>query len=369
MNMLSRRKRLGHLIRNSLVFSLVLLATSVLVTPVRQVYAAPHHTNATCSLQNPIVSPGADPSVWYANNQYYLVQSNENAPNTISIRAASTLSGLASANNTTIWTAPSGTDYSTQIWAPEIEYLNGQWIVYFAAARDMGSFDASNTTHRIYAITANTNDPLGGWSFFGEVEDPTNEWAIDPTVFNYNNTWYELWSGTPPGNGGAAPQQIYIAQMSDPLHVSDAYRKLIANPDQTWETSVQAIEEGPEAFISPNNTLTIVYSANASWTSSYNLGELVYNGGDMGTYKSYTKMGPVFSSGGGVYGPGHVSLPVPGANGASWLVYHAKTVQSNGWDDRKIFAQPSSWKSDGTPDFGDGPRGYTSFDESTQQAC
>lgn len=357
-----RQRRLSSLTLYRLAACLVLLTVFLLVSPVRQAFAA-------CSLQNPIVSPGEDPSVWYANGLYYLVQASGSDGNTISLRAASNLSGLGSAANTTIWTAPSGTDYSAQVWAPEIEYLNGQWIIYFAAARDTGNFNDTNNTHRIYAITANGSDPFGAWSFFGKVQDSSNEWAIDPTVFSYNGNWYELWSGTPPGNGGNAPQQIYIARMSDPLHVADQYRRLIANPDQSWETSVRAIEEGPEAFIGPNNKLTIVYSANASWTSSYNLGELIYNGGDIGYYASYAKVGPVFSSGGGVYGPGHNSLPVPGPNGNNWLVYHAKTLQSDGWDDRKIFAQPQTWNSDGTPNFGNGPAGYTSFDEATQQSC
>jgi GH43 family beta-xylosidase len=340
--------------KTGLVFCLILVAVPVFfMGKASSAYAA-------CTLQNPIVSPGQDPSIWYANGLYYLVQSENGG---IWLRAASTLGGLASGRHQQIWAPPAGTSYSQEIWGPEIEYLNGQWIIYFAAD------DGNNNNHRIYAIIANSNDPMGSWSFFGKVEDPTNEWAIDPTVFYYNNNWYELWSGTPPGNGGSAPQQIYIAHMSDPLHVDEPYRKLIANPDQTWETSVQAIEEGPEAFIGPNNKLTIVYSANASWTSSYNLGELIYNGGDMGYYASYTKVGSIFSSGGGVYGPGHLSLPVPGTNGGYWMVYHAKTVASDGWGDRKIFAQPQTWNSDGTPNFGGGPRGYPSFDESTYQAC
>lgn len=63
--------------------------------------------------------------------------------------------------------------------------------------------------------------------------------------------------------------------MSGPPHINQDYRRLLANPDQAWETSVQAIEEGPEACIGPNNKLTILYSANASWTTAYVTGELV----------------------------------------------------------------------------------------------
>jgi GH43 family beta-xylosidase len=355
-------KHLPDVVRYGL--SAIFIMSTLLVSSAA--FAKTHVAQAACSLHNPLVSQGQDPSIWYANGLYYLVQSDGRS---IWIRAASSLGALSNAQNIQVWSPPAGTSYSAEVWAPEIEYLNGQWIIYFAAARDMGGDPATNNTHRIYAITATSNNPLGSWSFFGEVEDPTNEWAIDPTVFFYNSNWYELWSGTPPGNGGSAPQQIYIAHMRDPLHVDDAYRKLIANPDQPWETSVQAIEEGPEAFIGPNNTLTIVYSANASWTSSYNLGDLVYHGGDMEYYASYTKIGPVFSSGAGVYGPGHISLPVPGTHGGNWLVYHAKTSSANGWNDRAIFAQPQTWNSDGTPNFGNGPAGYTSFDETTQQAC
>jgi len=353
------RPRFRPLARGLVVTALVFFSLTPVIGPLQR-------AGASCSLRNPIVS-GADPSVWYANGLYYLVQSDGNS--SINLRAASTLGGLGAATARTIWTAPSGTDHSTEIWAPEIEYLTGRWIIYFAAATNEGGDPATNNTHRIFAITANTSNPLGAWTFFGKVEDSTNAWAIDPTVFYYNSSWWMLWSGTPPGNGGSPPQQIYIAHMSDPLHVNQDYRRLIANPDQSWETSVQAIEEGPEAFIGPNNKLTILYNANASWTTSYALGELVYNGADMTTYTSYTKRGPVFTSGGGVYGPGGDSLVVPGTYGGNWLVYHAKTVTSNGWGDRKIFAEPQTWNADGTPHFSSTAAGYTSFDESTGQAC
>ncbi|WP_169795880.1 family 43 glycosylhydrolase [Curtobacterium ammoniigenes] len=319
----------------------------------------------TCTLSNPI-TPGADPSVWYRNGLYYLVQSD--GARSINIRSSSTINGLGTATPRTIWTSPTGTDHSAETWAPELEYLNGQWIIYFAAATDEGGDPATNNTHRIFAITANTQDPSGSWSFFGKITDSTNQWSIDPTVFFYNSNWYMLWSGTPTGNGGNPPQQIYIAHMSDPLHIDQDYRRLIANPDQTWETSVQAIEEGPEAWIGPNNTLTIVYNANASWTTSYALGELVYKGGDLTTYQSYTKRGPVFSSGGGVYGPGGESIPVPGAAGVNWNIYHAKTSTANGWNDREIFAQPVPWNTDGTPNFGT-PTGSAGYNEGSEQRC
>lgn len=342
-----------------------LVATLALVPPGREPVAAAAAT--ACAIRNPVVAAGADPSVWYGNGLYYLVQSDGNR--SINLRSSATIGGLGTASPHTIWTSPTGTDHSAETWAPEIENLNGRWIIYFASASAMGPDPATNNTHRIFAITANGSDPMGAWSFFGKIADSTNQWAIDPTVFFYSGSWWMLWSGTPTNNGGAAPQQIYIAHMSDPLHIDQDYRRLIANPDQPWETSVAAIEEGPEAFIGPNNTLTIMFNANASWTTSYSLGELRYHGGDMTTYASYTKVGQVFSSANGVYGPGGESLPVPGTYGGGWFIYHASTSSSGGWNTRAIFAQPQTWNPDGTPNFGSAPAGFASFDENTGQRC
>ncbi len=329
--------------------------------------AQPATAAPACGISNPVVAAGADPSVWYRNGKYYLAQSD--GARSINLRASTTIGGLRTATPRTIWTSPVGTDHSAQTWAPEIEYLAGKWIIYFAAAREMGSFEATNNTHRIFAITANTQDPMGSWSYFGKIADSTNQWAIDATVFYYAGSYWMLWSGTPTGNGGAPPQQLYIAHMSDPLRIDQDYRRLIANPDQPWETSVAAIEEGPEAFISPTGKLTILYNANASWTSSYAIAGLVHNGGPLTTYTSYAKRGPLLTSGNGVYGPGGMSLVVPGTYGGNWLVYHANTSSSGSWNTRAIYTQPQTWNADGTPNFGTAPAGKVSYDENTGRRC
>jgi hypothetical protein len=139
--------------------------------------------------------------------------------------------------------------------------------------------------------------------------------------------------------------------MSDPLTLSSP-RHLISEPDQLWERSVAAINEGPEAFIH-NGSLSMVYSANASWTTAYNLGVLHLTGSDPLDRASWTKSGSAFAGNGDIYGPGHNSMPVPSPDGTeSWLIYHAKTQATDGWADRAIFAQPFTWNDDGTPNFG-----------------
>ncbi|MCC6802929.1 MAG: family 43 glycosylhydrolase, partial [Anaerolineae bacterium] len=240
-----------------------------------------------------------------------------------------------------------GEAYSYDVWAPELVYLQGDWYIYVAATSAPGA----NPTHRMYVLKADTQDPLGSWTMMGKVFDPENDkWAIDGAPFEYNGQLYFVWSGWP-GDVGDFPQNTYIASMSDPLTLSSP-RVLISEPDQPWERSVAAINEGQEPFVH-GDSLSIVYSADASWTSAYKLGVLHLTGDDPLDPAAWTKIGPVFEQNGTTYGPGHNSMPVTSPDGSEyWLIYHAKTVPSDGWGDRAIFAQEFTWNEDGTPNFG-----------------
>ena len=55
---------------------------------------------------------------------------------------------------------------------------------------------------------------------------------------------------------------------------------------------------------------------------------------------------------GGVYGVGHASFTVSPDGAENWIVYHAKSLSTEGWGDRKIRTQKFTWNSDGTPNFG-----------------
>jgi GH43 family beta-xylosidase len=309
-------------------------------------FVAPISAGAiACSFKNPLLAKGQDPSAVYHDGFYYLIQSDAGG---LQLKKSTTLTDLGSAPNVTIFAPPPGQPYSYDMWAPELVYVDTGWYVYFAADDSPGN----NQAHRLYALQADAADPTGKWTFKGKVyhDAPTDKWAIDGTVFPYNGQLYMVWSGWP-GDRGDFPQNLYIAAMSDPLTVG--VRHQIATPDQSWETSVQPIEEGPEAFIH-NGQLSIVYSADASWTAAYKLGLLKLTGPDPLDAASWTKIGPIFEQlQGAVYGPGHNSMPVPSPDGSQdWLVYHAKTKASDGWEDREIKIQPFTWNADNTPNFG-----------------
>ncbi|MCC7445988.1 MAG: glycoside hydrolase family 43 protein [Anaerolineae bacterium] len=311
-------------------------------------WLTPVHALA-CTFRNPLLLRGQDPSVVYQDGYYYLVQSNNGH---ITIQKSALLTELGRAQPVIVFTPPPGQPYSWDMWAPELAYIDGRWYIYVAADDAPGN----NTAHRMYVLQANTADPQGSWTMRGRVYtgDPaTDKWAIDGSVFTYNGQLYMVWSGWP-GDIGDFPQNLYIARMSDPLTISTV-RSLISQPDQSWERSVQPIQEGPEAFIH-NGQMSIVYSADASWTPAYKLGMLKLTGDDPLRAESWTKIGPIFQryadASGSVYAPGHNSPPIPSPDFTEdWLVYATKTSPSHGWADRDVRAQPFRWNADNTPNF------------------
>lgn len=307
--------------------------------------ALPAHA-IECSFTNPLIEPGYDPSVVYKEGVYYLLQSV--AGSSLTLIRSETLTGLGSAQPTTIYTPPGGQPYSYDLWAPELIVLDDEWYIYVAATDAPGN----NASHRMYVLQADTDDPFGSWTVQGQVADFTNDrWAIDGNVFEYDEQLYMVWSGWPT-QFGDFPQNLYIAEMSDPLTISGP-RHLISEPDQAWERSVARINEGPQPFIYEDQ-LSIVYAADASWTSAYKLGLLQLVGDDPLDRESWIKVGPVFNSVTDtptpVYAPGHSSNPVLSPDGEEWwFFYHANREANGGWDGRDIRAQEFTWTEDGLP--------------------
>jgi GH43 family beta-xylosidase len=339
----------GHIMvrASRYAFVMLLLIVGVWVgnaTPVRA-------GGPICAFRNPLMIFGQDPSVVFHEGLYYLVQSN-NADYSIGLRQSATLSGLGSAPLTTIWSAPPNTNYSLDIWAPELISLQGHFYIYFAAD------DGDNNTHRMYTLTPTTDDLLGPWEFKGPVfkTPELDKWAIDLSAFEYNDKLYAVWSGSHGDEAGATfPQVIYIAEMDDPLTVTGDRVEILV-PTNPYESSVEPIAEGPEPYIH-NGSVSIVYSADASWTRHYKLAMIHLEGNNPLDANAWVKKGPVFSevttNKGSVYGVGHNSLPVPSPDGTEWWqVYHSKTIPTDGWDDRDIRMQEMTWNADGTPNFG-----------------
>jgi hypothetical protein len=148
---------------------------------------------------------------------------------------------------------------------------------------------------------------------------------------------------------------MYIGMMDDPLSIT-APRVELLIPTEPWESSVQPIAEGPEPYIY-GDTVSIVYSTDASWTRHYKLALLTLTGDDPLNPDDWTRKGPLFAEvttpQGSVYGVGHNSMPVLSPDGKEWWqVYHAKARPEDGWEDRDVRMQKMTWNADGTPNLG-----------------
>ena len=299
---------------------------------------------------NPLLNSGPDPWVIFKDGKYYYTNT---LGNRIGLIATTKMSELGKKSMSTVWTAPVSGPYSREIWAPELHYLQGKWYVYFAAD------DGNNDNHRMYVIENASADPTqGSWTFKGKVADATDKWAIDGSVFEYNNQLYMIWSGW---EGDVNTQQlIYIAAMSDPWTISGA-RVMISAPTYDWEKKgagggLPQVNEGPEILKNAAGRVFLTYSASGCWTDDYALGMLTLKeGGNPLNAADWQKSAtPVFtkSESAGAFGPGHNGFFKSIDQKEDWIIYHANPLPGQGCGGKRSpRMQPFTWKADGTPDF------------------
>jgi GH43 family beta-xylosidase len=320
----------------------------------RQTGAGVFETIPTSNLQAMQATPvkfsnplgdGADPWVVQWNGMYYLVRS---AGNAVWIDRASSLENIHNStpesDSILVWSPPTGTNYSQQVWAPELHFLAGKWYIYVAAS------DGNNSTHRMQVLERDAADPFGSFVYKGKIAAATDRWAIDGTAFEWQGAMYFVWSGWPGSTDGQ--QNLYIAQMDSPWSLS-TNRVLLSTPTYAWEQYGLPINEGPEALIR-DGTLNIIYSASGYWTNQYALGRLTYNGtGSILSASSWTKASlPVFQATSLVTGTGHASFTKSPDGMEDWIVYHAHANPTTFNEDRVIRIQPFTFNSNGTPNFG-----------------
>ncbi len=299
-----------------------------------------------------------DPSAIYTNGVYYSVESNDDTNpglDTIYLRQASSLAGLAGATPSPIYTDSA---HLGELWAPEIMYINGSFYVYFT----MGSGSA----HRMYVISSAS--ATGGYTGAQQLNLPGNTWAIDGTTFSYNGQRWFAWSGWPGSTDGE--QDIYLAKMNDPVTpTGDRYQ--ISQPHEPWEQAsgtALLVNEGVEAIKDPNGQLHIVYSANDSFTDQYCLGDLrlQVSGDPTNVWDWHKSNGCLFGSNGGnmepdgwyptlyVNGPGHHTFALPDGDinkspDAAYphtadLMYHAVPKGLNySWANRVTYVGAYTW--------------------------
>ena len=309
---------------------------------------------------NPI-AVGADPWVVRSDGKYYSVESRDGG---IFVYRSDTLTSPKQ-NGVKVWTPTSTGWNQTDIWAPELHRIGDRWYIYYAAGQPGPSgTDAAFTDQRAGVLESTGTNPQGpyvdkGMLYTGDdiVGKTNNIWAIDMTVARINGELYAVWSGWEENRTThVTPQHTYIARMSDPWTIA-TNRVQISSPDQPWEMGPRLnLQEGQEFLVNGTNTF-IVYSARESFLPDYRLGllKLVSPDADPLSPGSWQKSsGPVFTGlpSGGVHGVGHASFTVSPDGTENWIVFHAKSLSTEGWNDRRVHTKRFTWNADGTPNFG-----------------
>ena len=219
------------------------------------------------TFKNPVCNRGADPWVILDEGEYYYCYSGGDG---VFVNKIESLDKITPKGGVKVYTAPVGTMYSKEYWAPELHKINGKWYIYVAAD------DGDNYNHRMYVLGCTGSKPTDPFEMLGKITDSSDKWAIDGSVFEYRGELYFIWSGWE-GDVNVA-QNIYIAHMANPTEI-DSERVLLSRPEFEWETrgGSPSINEGPVA-VQKNNTVHIIYSASGSWCDDYCLGKLKFSG-------------------------------------------------------------------------------------------
>lgn len=290
---------------------------------------------------NPIMDNGADPWVTSKDGNYYYTHTTGNS---IKVWKSKTLTGLINGENMDVWFPPISGPNTSNIWAPELHYLQGKWYIYYAAD------DGQNENHRMFVLESETDDPLGKYIDKGMM-DTSGRWAIDGTTLQKEDgSLYFIWSGWE-GTENVS-QQLYIAPMSNPYTISGEEVE-ISRPTYDWEmVGTPTINEGPQVLIHEDR-IFVIYSASGSWTDDYCLGMLsTHMESDLLDSASWKKHDQaVFSKTDKVFGPGHNSFAKSPDGKEDWILYHAAKSQGSGWV-RNVRMQSFQWNQDGTPNFG-----------------
>ncbi|MEC5159421.1 MULTISPECIES: family 43 glycosylhydrolase [unclassified Janthinobacterium] len=293
----------------------------------------------------------ADPWVYKHTDGYYYYMSTVPEFDRLELRKSRTLSGVGSAAPVVIWNKHASGIMGANIWAPEIHFINNKWYVYFTAGESGNAFNV-----RLYALENSSADPsAGAWTEAGRIHTAWDSFTLDATSFMHNNLQYLVFAQKDPNIAGNS--NLYIARMTDPLHVDTGTQVMLTKPVLSWEQQGPWVNEAPEV-IKRNGKIFIAYSA-SSCDPRYVMGMLsAADTSNLLSAASWSKSAtPVFQSNptANAYGPGHNAFAQSPDGSEDYIIYHAysdATVNTCFGDQRSMRMQKIGWNTDGSPNLG-----------------
>lgn len=300
---------------------------------------------------NPLRSPTTgrplscpDPSVTYAPapaTGYYLVCTSGFQPNAFPIYASQDLvhwqrRGFLFPHGRQPWWAVHSTGKAKggRFWAPELDHIDGQWVIYFAAEFNGAKVALRVPGHgrvksgRMVIGYGTASSPAGPWSTgilhyagqlngAGGAQEPSVP-AIDPAAVEDPDTGqlFLFWADE--------PNQIWAGELgpSGTTLTPQVYRVLgTSEPFECDPRDHHCTVEAPEPFYGPDGGFYLLYSGASTWDSSYAVG-VAQAPGPFGPFVKLPH--PILRQGGGFYSTGHTSEPVLGPDGNTYILYHAR---------------------------------------------
>ncbi|MFG1670064.1 family 43 glycosylhydrolase [Streptomyces sp. Y7] len=334
-----------------MILALLVALAGCLVAPGSPARAAvPDSPAATYT--NPVAEKRADPHIFRHTDGYYYFTATVPEYDRIVLRRATTIQGLSTAQEVTIWTRHSSGVMGAHIWAPEIHFIDGKWYVYFAAGATSDVWAI-----RMYVLEGTGANPLtAAWTEKGQIKTRWESFSLDATTFVVGGVRYLAWAQRDPSVNNNT--DVYLASMANPWTITGT-PVMLSRPTYSWESAGYKVNEGP-AVIQHGGKVFMTYSAGAT-DSNYCLGLLSASASaDLLDTANWSKSpSPVFTSNASTsqYGPGHNSFTVSEDGRSDVLVYHDRSYKDISGDplndpNRRTRVQKLYWKADGTPDFG-----------------
>lgn len=279
---------------------------------------------------SPLVPQRADPYLYKYNGKYYFTATCPQYDR-IEIRCADTVNGIATAPARVLWTKHPMGELACHIWAPEIHYIMGKWVIYFAAGHKPGKWKI-----RPYALVCKGNDPMtDDWEEAGMIRPaegdiyPFTHFSLDMTVFEHRGRWYAIWAQKF-GTEEADPpiSNLYIGELETPTKLK-SYHELLSTPDYDWERRGGFwVNEGPSILKSAGK-IYCTFSASATG-ACYCMGMLrIDENADLLDPRAWQKdRYPVFKTDESlkIYGPGHNCF-VEGDEGETLCLLHFRNYE------------------------------------------
>ena len=312
--------------------------------------------NKTVKYNEPWILQRADPYVYKHTDGTYYFTASVPAYDTIVLRSAKTLAGLAEAEEKVLWKKHESGPMSKHIWAPEIHYLFGKWYIYFAGGEMEDEWEI-----RPYVLECQGDNPMKDeWIEKGKMvrakedEFSFEAFSLDATVFENKGKWYYIWAEKV--GVGKQISNLYIAEMENGYTLKTV-QELLTTPDYDWERHGFWVNEGP-GIIKHDGKIFMTYSASETGIR-YCVGMLSADeDAELLDPRSWTKERyPVLATNEekGIYGPGHNSF-TKDEEGNDIIVYHARTeakIVGNPLynPNRHAMLMRVKWSEDGRPVF------------------